>query len=287
MAISITTNVSSLLAQNNLNQTNNVLNRSISKLSSGSRIVSAQDDPAGLAISEKLKGQTRGTGVARRNAEDGISALQVAEGGMQEVGNILIRMKELSLQAANETLSTTDRSFLNTEFQQLKNEIQRISDATKFNGLGLLSGAYSQGGTAGGLVLQVGLTQNSADLMTVFISSVSPTSLGSTAGTGSIDDITISQSAGRARDILKYVEAAINDISQARSQVGSQLSRLSSTVRNLATSEMNLTQANSRIKDVDVASETAELSKNQILMQAGVSVLAQANSSSQIALSLL
>lgn len=150
-----------------------------------------------------------------------------------------------------------------------------------------MSGGYSQGGTYSGLTLQVGLTQNSADLMTVFISSAAPTSLGSTPGTGSIDDITISQSAGRARDVLKYIEAALNDISQARSQVGSQLSRLSSTVRNLATTEMNLTQANSRIKDVDVASETAELSKNQILMQAGVSVLAQANSSSQIALSLL
>lgn len=286
MAISITTNVSSLLAQNNLNQTNNALNRSISKLSSGSRIVSAQDDPAGMAISEKLRGQIRGTNVNRRNAEDGISLLQVAEGGMTEVGNILIRMKELSLQASNETLSTNDRSFLNTEFQQLKNEIQRVADSTKFNGLGLLSGGYSQGGTYGGLTLQVGLTQNSADLMTVFISSAAPAALGST-GTGSINAITIAQSAGRARDVLKYIEAALNDISQARSQVGSQLSRLSSTVRNLSTTEMNLAQANSRIKDVDVASETAELSKNQILMQAGVSVLAQANSSSQIALSLL
>ena len=280
MAISITTNVSSLLAQNNLNQTNNALNRSISKLSSGSRIVSAQDDPAGLAISEKLKGNIVGTSTAKRNANDGISLLQVAEGAMTEIGSILIRMKELTIQAANETLSSTDRGFLDNEFQELEKEITRISLSTKFNGITLVSGAYS----ATGLVLQVGLTAATSDQMTITLANVGPGALGS--GTF-ISGVTIAQSAGQARNMIKFVEAAINDISEARSSIGSQLSRLNSTVRNLATSEVNLTQANSRVRDVDVASETANLTKNQILMQAGVSVLAQANSTTQFALSLL
>ena len=280
MALSITTNIPSLLAQNNLDNTNIALNKSISRLSSGSRIVSSQDDPAGLAISEKLKGNIVGTGVAKRNANDGISLLQVAEGAMTEISNILIRMKELTIQAANETLSSTDRGFLDNEFQELEKEITRISLSTKFNGVNLLSGAFS----TAGLELQVGLTGSVSDRMTVFISGVGPGTLGS----GSfISDVTISQSAGRARNMIQFVEAAINDISGARSRIGSQLSRLSSTVRNLSTSEVNLAQANSRIRDVDVASETANLTKNQILMQAGVSVLAQANSTTQFALSLL
>ncbi len=280
MTISITTNVPSLLAQNNLENTNQSLNRSISKLSSGSRIVSAQDDPAGLAISEKLKGNIVGTSTAKRNANDGISLLQVAEGAMTEIGSILIRMKELTIQAANETLSSTDRGFLDNEFQELEKEITRISLSTKFNGITLVSGAYS----ATGLILQVGLTAATSDQMTITLANVGPSALGS--GTF-ISGVTIAQSAGQARNMIKFVEAAINDISEARSSIGSQLSRLNSTVRNLATSEVNLTQANSRVRDVDVASETANLTKNQILMQAGVSVLAQANSTTQFALSLI
>ena len=282
MVISITTNVSSLLAQHNLDQTNMSLNRSIAKLSSGSKIVSAQDDPAGLAISEKLESQIRGVKQTRRNAEDGISLLQVAEGGMTEIGSILIRMKELSLQASNETLSNSDRGFLNTEFSELKKEILRISNATKFNNAVLLSGAFST--TNGGLILQVGLDDVSSDRMTLSIASVRTDALGS--GTF-INSITISQSAGQARNMLKFIEAAINDISEARSQIGSQLSRLNSTVNNLAITGMNLTQAKSRIKDVDVANETSELTKKQILLQAGISVLSQANSAPQVALSLI
>ena len=281
MAISITSNIASLLAQNNLSVTNINLNKAISRLSSGSRLDSAQDDPAGLAISEKLKSQVVGLNQAKRNAEDGISALQVAEGGMQEVGAILIRMKELALQAANDTLSNDDRGFLNTEFIQLKNEINRIAVSTKFNGNAVLSGGYS----VNGLTLQVGLTENSSDLMTVNITSVHTTALGST--TTKLSAVTISQSSGQARDMLKYIEKAISDISEARSQVGSQLSRLNSTIRNLGTTSMNLTAANSRIRDTDVAQETAELTKNQILMQAGVNVLAQANSAPQMVLSLI
>ncbi len=284
MGISLITNVTSLNAQYNLNQTNSALNSAISKMSSGSRINSAQDDPAGLAISEKLKTQIRGVDQANRNASDGISALQVAEGGMTEIGNILVRMKELGLQASNETLSNADRSFLNTEFQQLKNEITRISQATKFNGVALLSGAFSSGGAGNGLTLQVGLTSGGSDLMTVTITNVGTGALGS--GTF-INTITIAESAGRARSVLRFIDAAIDDISTARSEVGSQLTRLNAIIRNLSITSMNLSGANSRIRDVDIANESANLTKNQILLQAGVSVLAQANSAPQIALSLL
>ncbi len=286
MGMSIITNIPSLMAQYNLNNTNIALNKSISRLSSGSKINTAQDDPAGLAISEKLKAQVTGLNASNRNASDGVSALQVAEGGMTEIGNILIRMKELALQASNETLSTNDRNFLNTEFQQLKSEIARISISTKFNGNALLSGAYSAGGTQNGLLLQVGLDNVDADHMTVFISNLGLTALGS-VGDQVLTNMTIALSAGRARSMLQYIDEAINDVSRARSEVGSQLARLSSTIRNLSINTQNLTAANSRIRDVDVAQETADLTKNQILLQAGVSVLAQANQGPQVALSLI
>ncbi len=285
MAMVISSNVTSLMAQTNLANTQTSLNKSIGRLSSGSRIISAQDDPAGLAISEKLKSQIRGVDMARRNAEDGISALQVAEGGMTEIGGILIRMKELALQASNETLSGNDRDFLNTEFQQLKSEITRISKSTKFNGNTLLSGAYSSGGTENGLLLQVGIDNVDADHMTVFIANVSLGALGSTAQT--LTNMTISESAGQARNMLQYLDAAITDLSTARSQAGGQLARLSSIIRNLSVTSQNLTAANSRIRDVDVANETANLTRDQILTQAGVSVLSQANQAPQVALSLL
>ncbi len=280
MTISILTNVPSLMAQQNLQRTNEAVNSAITRLSSGRRIVSSMDDPAGIAITEKLTAQINGVEQNKRNAEDGTSLLQVAEGGMMEVGNILIRMKELALQAANDTLSSNDRAFLNTELIQLKSEIDRISTSTKFNGLALLSGTYS----VNGLTLQVGLTESSTDLMTIRIGNIGTNSLGSNV---TISQVSISQSAGRARDMLKYIEKAINDISTARSQVGAQLSRLNSTIRNLVTTSLNLSQARSRVRDADVANETANLTKNQILVQAGVSVLSQANSFPQIALGLL
>ena len=263
MGMSIVTNIPSLIAQYNLSNTNIALNKSISRLSSGSKINTAQDDPAGLAISEKLKSQITGLNASNRNASDGVSALQVAEGGMTEIGNILIRMKELALQDSNETLSSNDRNFLNTEFQQLKSEIARISISTKFNGNALLSGAYSTGGTQNRLLLQVGLDNVDADHMTVFISNLGLTALGS-IGEQVLTNMTIALSAGRALinvTILQYIDKAINDVSRARSEVGSQLTRLSSTIRNLSINTENLTAANSRIQDVDVAQETADLTK--------------------------
>ena len=202
MALTIITNIASLRAQHNLDKTNTAINANINRLSAGSRIVSASDDPAGLAISEKLKSQIRGTLQSKRNAEDGISLLQVAEGGMEEVGHILIRMKELALQAANETLSNADRGFLNTEFQELDSEIQRISISSKFNGRAILSGAFS----VNGMILQVGLTSGTADMMTINIVNVGSDALGS--GTF-IENITIAASAGVARNSLKFIELSI------------------------------------------------------------------------------
>ncbi len=282
MGIVISTNIPSMVAQTNLQKTNISLNKSIERLSSGQKINSSQDDPAGLAISDRMRAQIMGLKQAEKNAADGISALQVAEGGMVEIGNILIRMRELALQSANGTLTATDRSYLNTEFSQLRTEVDRISTTTNFNGIALLSGAFS----VTGMILQVGLNNTSKDMMTIRIVSVGNSSLGS-VGEMVLSQMTISQSAGTARNTLKYLDAAINDINQARSTIGAQLSRLNATGRNLSVNIMNLSSANSRIRDVDVASETADLTKAQILMQSGVSVLSQANNNPQVALSLL
>ncbi len=280
MTISLKTNVPSLRAQANLNQTSDILNRSIERLSSGNKIINAQDDPAGLAISERLRSQIRGNVINQKNVNDGISALQVAEGGMSEIGEILIRMRELTLQASNGTLTGSDRNFLNTELSELKTEIDRISNSTKFNGITLLSGSLS----VNGMILQVGLDDNNSDRMTININNLTTSGLGTTT---TISSVTISQSAGRARDMLTIIDAAISDVSEARSLIGAQLSRMGSSFRSLQVAHYNLSSAQSRIRDVDVAQETAEMTRNQILMQAGVSVLSQANSAPQIALSLL
>ncbi len=281
MSISLKTNVPSLRAQANLNSTSERLNRSIERLSSGNRILNAQDDPAGLAIGERLITQIRGNVQNQKNVNDGISALQIAEGGMNEISEILLRMRELTLQASNGTLTSTDRLFLNTEFSQLKVEIDRIAESTRYNNIALLSGGLS----VSGLILQVGLNNVSSDRMTINIKGISSSNIGTTVNT--INDITISQSAGQARSVLNIIDAAINDVSEARSVIGAQLSRLNSTIRSLAVAHYNLSSAKSRIQDVDVAEETAEMTRNQILMQAGVSVLSQANSAPQLALNLI
>ncbi len=282
MAITITSNIASLGAQKNLQVTQDNLNKSISRLSSGYKIVTAQDDPAGLAVSERLRAQVRGIKQAEKNANDGISFLQVAEGALAEVSNVLIRMRELSVQASNGTLSSADRGFLNTEFLQLRSEIDRISESTKFNNLNILNGTFSQG--AASLIIQIGLYDTPEDMLTVTLRNVGSEALGS--GT-MLNTITISQSAGQARDIIKFIDAAIDDVSQSRSVVGSQLSRLVSVVQAQLSLGQNLTAAVSRIRDVDVAEETSQLTRSQILMQAGVSVLGQANASPQVALNLI
>lgn len=281
MAVVIATNVASLGAQRNLEKSQNMLGKSMSRLSSGLRINSASDDAAGLAISESLRGQTRSLQQAARNAGDGVSLLQTAEGALNEVSGVLIRMRELATQSSNGTLTSTQRSSLQQEFSQLRSEIDRIGDSTKFNGSSLLDGTMSAGVT-----FQIGLDSSSSSKLTVSIASAKSGVIGSAATTARLDDQSISTASG-AGTALSVIDDAINDITTMRGNMGAAMNRLAITTANLATAVENLSAANSRIRDVDVAEETASLTRNQILTQAGVSILSQANQAPQVALSLL
>lgn len=278
MGLRIGTNISSVTSQRHLRQTRRLLDKSLARLSSGYRINRAGDDAAGLAISEKLRAKTRGLVQAQRNASDGISLIQVAEGGLQEVQNILVRLRELGVQAASDTIGAEERGYLDQEYQSLKEEIDRIANVTEFNGTMLLDG------TGGSLDFQVntgGLNLLGVDRISfdAFKADVNADKLG-------ILDNSI-QSKHEAQRSLANIDDAIQNVSSIRGELGAIDNRLSSTIRNLGVSIENLTAAGSRIKDVDIASETAELTKNSILMQAGVSVLSQANSVPKMALSLL
>jgi len=279
MAISVLTNVASLNAQRNLASTQMNLSASIGRLSSGLRINSAADDAAGLGISENLKANIRSISQAQRNANDGISMMQVAEGSMNEMGGIVSRMRELAVQASNSTLGDTERGYIHTEFGQLKNEIDRISSVTNFNNQKLLDGSASAG-----LTFQVGIFNTANDRLAMSITRLTASTLGSTSlhlASASLSTATNAQSAIGAFD------KAIQQLSQARAKVGATENRIQVTLANLASSHENLSAANSRIRDVDVASETAQLTKSQILSQAGLAVLSQANQMPQAALSLL
>ena len=279
MAISVLTNVASLNAQRNLASTHASLASSIGKLSSGLRINNASDDAAGLGISENLKANIRSLGQAQRNTNDGISMSQVAEGAMNELQGIVSRMRELSVQAANSTLGANERGYIHTEFTQLKSEIDRISSVTNFNGQKLLDGSASTG-----LTFQVGIFNTANDRLGMSITKLTASTLGST----SLHIASVSLStASSARNAIGAFDKAIQQLSQARAKVGAMQNRMQVTLATLATSAENLSAANSRIRDVDVAEETAMMTKSQILSQAGVAVLAQANQMPQAALSLL
>jgi len=275
MALYIQTNVSSMEAQKNLGFNQSALQLSFNRLSSGFRINSAKDDAAGLAISESLKSQIRSFTVAERNAGDGISMAQTAEGALGEVHNILGRMRELTVQAANGSLTSTDRDFLQTEFLQLQTEIGRIQGSAKFNGRALV------GSTTEDITLQVGLNDDPNDQIGVTLGGVSLSSVSGTSaalsGTG----------ATSALGSLQIIDDAISSVSVARSKFGAAMNRLEAAQSNIATMRLNLSAANSRIRDVDVANETSQMSRNQVLSQAGLSVLAQANQLPQLALGLL
>jgi flagellin len=279
MSLTILTNVASMNAQRNLAGTQSALSASIGRLSSGMRINSASDDAAGLGISENLKADIRGLAQAQRNANDGISMSQVAEGSMNDMQGIVSRMRELAVQSANGTLGATERGYVQTEFGQLQGEINRIGSVTEFNGQKLLDGSASAG-----LTMQVGIRNTANDRLAFSITKLSTSTLGSTSlhlASASLSTATNAQAAIGAFD------KAIEQLSSARSKVGAVQNRFQVTVSNLAVSQENLSAANSRIRDVDVASETANLTKNQILANAGVSVLSQANSLPQSALKLL
>ncbi len=274
MGLVINTNIASINAQRNMSRTESELATSLSRLSSGMRITAAKDDAAGLAISEKLKAQIRGLSQDERNAQDGISLVQTAEGALNEVSGALIRMRELAVQAATGTLGTEERGYLNNEFAALMTEIDRIADVTEFNGKYLLNGAASTG-----IDFQVGLTSGANDRITAKIDAVNTTGM-------KINTQDISTQTG-ARNSLDAIDNAIKSVSGTRGGLGATQNRLTITVNNLATQRENISAANSRIRDVDVATETVNMTRSQILMQAGVSVLAQANQLPQMALSLI
>jgi flagellin len=273
MALFINTNVASESAQKNLGANQAKLQVSFARLSSGLRINSAKDDAAGLAISESLKSQIRSFNVAERNASDGISMAQTAEGALGEVHDILGRMRELATQAANGSLTETDRGFLQTEFSSLQSEITRIQGSAKFNGRALV------GSQASTITLQVGLDNTGSDQIAVTLGGVSLSSIASASLSGT--------NASGALSALSTIDDAIGNVSTARATFGAAMNRLETAQSSIQTMRLNLSAANSRIRDVDVAQETAALSRNQVLTQAGVSVLAQANQLPQLAFGLL
>ena len=276
MGLRINTNVPSLSAQRSLGINTRNLNDNLRKLSSGERITKAGDDAAGLAISENLKAQIRGMRQAKRNAGDAVSLLQTAEGGMNEISNIIIRLRELSVQAASDTVGVTERGYSDIEFQSLKEEIDRISKSTEFNGIKLLDGS------GGKLEFQVG-TKNDPILDRLqYDGSRADASLKALG----LDVDGVSTKEG-AQNALKKLDDALVQINGNRANFGALQNRLQSTQNNLEISDENLSAANSRIRDVDVASETADMTKNNILLQAGISVLSQANQSQNTALKLL
>lgn len=272
----INTNVASIAAQRSLKSITGQKMESTSKLSSGTRINKAADDAAGLAISEKLKAEIRSTQQAVRNANDGISFVQVAEGGLNETQSMLTRLRELAIQSSSDTVGDQERQFTNMEYQQLKSEIERIAKVTNYNGTHLLDGS---GGT---LDFQIG-TGNNGSVDRISYNAQNINSSAENLGVGELD---ISTKAG-AQESLGIVDSAIMQVSGQRAELGALQNRLQSTTNNLEVSAENLAASNSRIRDLDYANEAANNAKLNILEAAGTAVLAQANLSSQGALKLV
>jgi flagellin len=276
MGLRINTNVSALAAMRTLGNTKAALDGSLERLSSGSRINRAGDDAAGLAISENLRASIRGFRQAKRNAQDGVSLVQVTEGGLNEISNMIVRLRELAIQAASDTIGDKERSFTDREFQALKSEIQRISDSTSYNGNPLLNGK------AGIFEMQVGIGNNPmSDRITYNAESASVTleSLG-------LVGESVATKIG-AQTTLSALDDSLTKVNSIRADLGAVQNRLQSTINSLSVSDENLSAANSRIRDADLAQEVSDMTKNNILMQAGISVLGQANNQAQSALKLL
>jgi len=274
MGLRINTNLGAMASARALSNSSAEQATTFQKLASGSRITKSADDAAGLSISEKLKSQIRSLGQAERNANDGVSFVQVAEGGMNEIGNMLVRLRELGIQAASDTIGDTERGFVDKEVQQLKSEVDRIANVTTFNGTPLLNGKAGHD-----LSFHIGAQKGDAIAFKPDTYDVQASKLG-------IDGLDY-KSADGARDALDVVDKAINMVSGARADLGAQQNKLQSTINNLAIQKENYSAANSRIRDTDVATESSNLIKGNILQQAGVAVLAQANTAPQSALRLL
>ncbi len=275
MGFRINTNVPSIAAQRSVGKTNQAQESSLAKLSSGQRITKSADDAAGMAISEKLKAEIRSVRQADRNANDGISMVQVAEGGLNETQNILTRLRELAIQSASDTVSDVERSFTNMEYQNLVQEMERISKVTEFNGKKLLDGSGEK------FDFQIGTKGDENSQISYDAGQVNA----STSELG-IEGLDVA-SKDSAQSSLATVDAAIEKVSGQRAFLGALQNRLVSTSNNLQVSQENLSAANSRIRDVDYAEETAKQATNSILQAAGTSVLAQANMNGQNALKLI
>ena len=273
MSIDIQTNYAALSAQKNLGTSQKLLAGSFQRLSSGYRVNSAADDAAGLAISESMKSQIRSYTVAQRNAADGQSMAQTAEGSLSNLHDIMGRMRELAMQSSNGDLGSTDRGYIATEFKSLQAEVTRTQASTKFNGNLLINA------TTSAVTFQVGLNNVSSDQITVTFGGVSMSAV--------TDSGTDLSTATGALNALAIIDTGIQNVSTARSNFGTAMNRMDFATSNIQTMQLNITAANSRIRDVDVASETANLSRNQVLTQAGTAVLAQANQIPQLALSLI
>jgi flagellin len=271
MGLRVNTNITSLTAQRNLGSVTGRLQGNFARLSSGLRIATAADDAAGLGISERMRSQIRSYGAAARNAQDGISLVQTAEGALNESSNILGRMRELAVQSANGTLSTADRTTINDEVTALTAELDRIAASTEFNGVALLDG------TTANAAIQVGI--GATETIDVSLQDTTTTTLG--LGTLAVD------TAANANTAIGLIDTAIDTVNTARGALGASQNRLTSAYTSIQSARENLSSAESRIRDVDVAYETADMTRNSILQQAAVSVLSQANVQPQLALRLL
>jgi flagellin len=276
MGLRIATNVTALNAQRQMAITRMNLDKSLERLASGSRINHAGDDAAGMAISENLRAQIRGVKQARRNAQDGVSLIQVSEGGLNEISTMLIRLRELSIQAASDTIGDTERQFADREYQSLKQEIDRIANLTSFNGTPLLNGK------AGIFEIQVGTHNNPILDRVVYNGERADASLDALKLGG--ESVATKQGAQLS---LSVIDDALIRVNSIRSDLGAMQNRLQSTINNLAIMDENLSTANSRIRDTDMAEEVSEMTKYNILMQAGTAVLSQANNTNNYALKLL
>ncbi|MEC9487916.1 MAG: flagellin [Halanaerobium sp.] len=272
-------NISALNAWKTLRQTNNAMSKSLEKLSSGLRINRAADDAAGLAISEKMRGQINGLNQAIRNSQDGISLIQTAEGALNETHSVLQRMRELAVQAANDTNTTSDRAKIEEELTALKSELTRIGNDTEFNTKSLLTGSLS------GATIQVGA--NTGQNITLSIGNMRATGLSITTTALDIDTGSAGAQQSAANALIGTIDSAISSVSSERSKLGAIQNRLEHTIANLETASENLTAAESRIRDVDMAAEMMNFTKNQILTQAGTAMLAQANMKPQSVLQLM
>jgi flagellin len=279
MGLRISTNIAAMSGQRALWHTSEDQKKSYQRLSSGQRITSAGDDAAGLAISENLRAQVRSLSQAERNANDGISFVQVAEGGLNEVGNILIRLRELAIQAASDTIGDKERGFIDKEVQSMISEVDRIASVTQFNGTPLLNGESEKDE----LSFQVGITKADDDSDRIIFK---PNDYNVKSGELEIEGLSY-ESIDDAREALEKVDLAMGKVFEARAGLGATQNKLHATVNNIQIAKENLAAARSRIADTDIATETTEMVQRNILQSAGVSVLAQANMAPQQALKLL